>query len=156
MDEHVREHRHDDDSITLVDSVTSTRASTPVVERREGQRPSREIPVTLWTDMGHNELLGVGAQFDGIGLTRENIGIVQAEQVALCSHHGRVLCRTQDDRVRQALSPSDRYLAEGPLERYAILHPHWAETLAPTEVCRCREILWRHGIDINALLLVRG
>ena len=58
-----------------------------------------------------------------------------------CPYHGPILQgRRTNARPSQGLGPMDQYLAEGPSERYAILHRPDAKRMATHNGCRCFEL----------------
>ena len=90
------------------------------------------------------ELLGIGAQFDGIDIMHHRRGITQSDPVPTCPLHGRVLRKnTQDHRSGQGLGPMDRYLAEGSSDRCSMLQQRYHEGSNARQDCRCTKMKQR-------------
>lgn len=63
------------------------------------------------------------------------------EEALECPYHGPILQgHSTDARSDQGLGPMDRYVAEGPSERYAVLHRSDTRSLSTHNGCRCLEL----------------
>ena len=88
----------------------------------------------------------MGAQFNGANIVRDTPDKEWMERVVMCPRHGLVLQKhVQSHSASQGIAPMDRYLAERPSQRYAVLGQRYAEGPVPSQGCRCMEMM--HGDD---------
>ena len=92
------------------------------------------------------ELLGIGAQFDGIDITHHRHERLQSDPVFMCPYHGRIpQMESQNHAIGRGLGPMDRYLAEGSSDRYSMLQQRYDKGLNARQDCRCPKIVQRDG-----------
>ena len=109
---------------------------------REPQRPSTDILSTYRSNREEQELLGVGSQHLQTSNTQYEFRTVRVNEIYACPYHGPILQeRLMNSRSSQGLGPMDRYLAEGPSERYAILDRPDAGYLSTYKGCHCFEMM---------------
>lgn len=115
----------------------------------EHQRPSADILSTYRSNREEHKLLGVGSQFQ-TGNAQHESRPVHVDEAYTCPYHGPLLQeRLMNSRSSHGLNPMDRYLAEGPSERYAIIaRPDASEPLFTYKSCRCIEMM-QSSIDTN-------
>lgn len=113
----------------------------------EPHRPSANNPFAYPTTIDLRAPQREGSQATRDSSTQHDSRTPRMEEAARCPYHGSILQgRPTNTRSGQALSPMDRYVAEGPSERYAI-HPRPDGATASTHNgCRCLELV-RGGVD---------
>ncbi|KAK3169015.1 hypothetical protein OEA41_005463 [Lepraria neglecta] len=115
----------------------------------EPQRPSADELSTYKSNREHHDLLGVGSQTFNTGDIQYKPRTARMEETSVCPYHRLILQeRLTNPCSGQGLGPMDRYLAEGPSERYAILHRPDAGTMSTYKGCRCIEMM-ESSIDTN-------
>lgn len=91
----------------------------------------------------------MGSQTLGASGVQHETRTARMEGAVACPYHGPILQeRPTNPPSGHGLGPMDRYLAEGPSERYAILHRHDAATVSTYNGCRCLEMM-QSSIDTN-------
>ena len=110
--------------------------------RPEPQRPSANKLSPYESTIKHRDLAGGDSQAFGASSIQNEPRTASLEEAFACPYHRSILQeRPANPRSGQALSPMDRYLAEGPSERYAILHRPEAGNVSTYNGCRCLEIM---------------
>ena len=103
-------------------------------------RPSANTPFTYPTTLDDRDLHSEGAQASRVSSTPHQSRTPRMEDAARCPYHGSILeSRPINARSSQGLSPMDRYIAEGPSERYAILPRTDGDKASTHNGCRCLE-----------------
>jgi len=115
----------------------------------EPQRPSADILSTYRSNREEHKLLGVGSQFQ-TGNAQYESRPARVDEAYTCPYHGPMFQeRLMNSRSSHGLGPMDRYLAEGPSERYAIIaRPDASGTLSRYNGCRCIEMM-QSSINTN-------
>ena len=115
--------------------VTKTFGSEP-------QRPGADNGFAYPTFIGHQDLQGEGAQTPTASIMQHVPHTVPLEKALACPYHGPILQNPPTKaRTGQNQSPMDRYIAEGPSERYAILPRPINRDSSTHNGCRCLEIM---------------
>ena len=110
--------------------------------RPEPQRQSANKLSPYRSTIEHRDLAGGDSQAFGTSSIQNEPRTARLEEAFACPYHRSILQeRPTNPRSGQALSPMDRYLAEGPSERYAILHRPEAGKVSTYNGCRCLEIM---------------
>ena len=113
----------------------------------EPQRPSADRLSRYKSTIEHRDLPAVGLQAFGASSLQQEPRTARMEEAVTCPYHGPILQeRPTDPRSGQGLGPMDRYLVEGPSERYAIVHRHDAANVSTHNGCRCLEMA-QNSID---------
>lgn len=108
----------------------------------EPHRPSADNPFAYPTTIDHHALQGEGSQPTGVSNTRHESRTPRMEEAVGCPYHDSILQgRPTNAPSGQGSSPMDRYVAEGPSERYAILHRPDGEKGTTYNGCRCLELM---------------
>lgn len=108
----------------------------------EPHRPSPDNPFAYPTTIDHHALQGEGSQPTGVSSTRHESRAPRMEEAVGCPYHGSFLQgRPTNAPSGQGSSPMDRYVAEGPSERYAILPRPDGENATTHNGCRCLELM---------------
>lgn len=89
-----------------------------------------------------HDLQGMGSQAIGKSSMQPKPCTLRIEDAPLCPYHRSLLQDSHTNpRPGQGLVPMDRYVAEGPSERYAILHRPNTEVMSTNSGCRCFELM---------------
>ena len=108
----------------------------------EPHRPSANNPFVYPTTIDHHALHGKGSQAIRASSTQHESRTPRMEESVRCPYHGPILQgRPTNTRSGQGLSPMDRYVAEGPSERYAILPRPDGDKASTHNGCRCLEFM---------------
>ena len=112
-------------------------------------RPSANNPSGYPTTIDDHDLQGEGSQTAGLASTQHESRTAHMEEALACPYHRSIIQgRPMDARSGQGLRPIDRYLAEGPSDRYAILRRPDAGNMSTPNGCRCLEMM-QSSIDVN-------
>ena len=114
------EQRLETDSAYLKNFGTSTYVQTPAAKSLQPQGLPNNGLTTTGSNTVDRELLGIGAQFDGIDITHDRRGVVQSDPVLMCPYHGRAPRMDSQNNNGRGLDPMNRYLAEGASDRYSM------------------------------------
>ena len=114
------EQRLERDSAYLKSFGTSTYVQTPAAKSLQPQGLPDNGLTTTGSNMVYRELLGIGAQFDGIDITHARHGVVQSDPVLMCPYHDRIPRMNSQDNNGRGMGPMNRYLAEGSSDRYSM------------------------------------
>lgn len=126
-----------------------TQYSAEETIRPEPQRAPADIVSTNRSNREEHKLLGVGSQHFQTGTAQYESRTASVDETYACPYHGPILQeRLMNSRSGQGLGPMDRYLAEGPSERYAIFDRPDAGNLSTYKGCRCLERM-QSSIDTN-------
>ena len=107
----------------------------------EPRRPSANNPFVYPTTIDHHTPQGEGSQATRVSGQQES-RTPRMEEAHGCPNHGSILqCRPTNAPSGQGLSPMDRYVAEGPSERYAILPRPDGNKASTHNGCRCLEFM---------------
>ncbi|CAD6594564.1 MAG: hypothetical protein ASARMPREDX12_009614 [Alectoria sarmentosa] len=110
--------------------------------RPESQRPSPNKLSPYKSTIEHRDLPGRDSRAFGTSNIQNEPHTARLEEAFACPYHRSILQeRPANPRSGQALNPMDRYLGEGPSERYAILHRPQAGRESTHNGCRCLEIM---------------
>ena len=105
------------------------------------QRTSASKHSTYPRAIDHHDLQNEGAHPVDESSTQHEPRTARMEEGFQCPYHGSILQgRPTNARPNQGLGPMDRYIAEGPSERYAILHRPDTKRVATHNGCRCLEM----------------
>lgn len=108
----------------------------------ELQQPSANRSSAYPATIEDHDLQGRGAQASGESSMQPKPRTPRIEDAPLCPYHRSLL---QDPHTNsgpgQGLVPMDRYVAEGPSERYAILHRPITGSMSTVSGCRCLELM---------------
>ena len=108
----------------------------------EPHRPSANNPFVYSTTLDHHTPQGEGSQTTRASSTQHESRTPRMEEAVGCPYHGSILqYRPTNAPSGQGLSPMDRYVAEGPSERYAILPRPDGDKASTHNGCRCREYM---------------
>ena len=112
----------------------------------EPQRSSAYKHSTYPRAIDHHDLQDKGAHTVGESSIQHEPRTARMEEALQCPYHGPILQgRPTNARPAHALGPMDRYVAEGPSERYAILHRPDNHRVATHNGCRCLELMQSNG-----------
>lgn len=137
-------------NLTFVAGTTAyTQYGAEETVGQQHQRPSADLLSTYRSNREEHRLLGMGSQFQK-GNAQHDSRPVHVAEAYRCPYHGPMLQeRLMNSRSSHELNPMDRYLAEGPSERYAIIaRPDASEPLSMYKGCRCTEMM-QSSIDTN-------
>lgn len=113
----------------------------------EPQRPSANRRSQYKSTIEHRDLPAVGPHAFGASGLQQEPRTARIEEAVTCPYHGPILQeRPTNPRSGQGLGPMDRYLAEGPSERYTIVHRHDAANASMYNGCWCLEMA-QNSID---------
>lgn len=108
----------------------------------EPQRPSANRSPAYSATIERHDLQSGGSQASGKSSMQPKPGTPRMEDAVACPYHRSIF---QDPPTNpwpsQGLRPMDRYVAEGPSERYAILHRPNTEEMSTPSGCRCLELM---------------
>ena len=108
----------------------------------EPRRPSANNPFAYPTTIDNHALQAGGSQATRASGTQHESRTPRMEEAVGCPYHGPILQgRPANARSGQGLSSMDRYVAEGPSERYAVLHRPVGENASTHNGCRCLEFM---------------
>ena len=108
----------------------------------EPRRPSANNPFAYPTTLDHQAPQGEGSPAAGVSSTQHGSRAPRMEEAVGCPYHGSILQGGPTNaRSGQGLSPMDRYVAEGPSERYAVLHRPGGGNASTHNGCRCLEFM---------------
>ena len=108
----------------------------------EPRRPSANNPFVYPTAIQHHDLHGQDSQACGASSMQNEHSDIRMEHALSCPYHRSMLQGPPTNiRSGHGLSPMDRYAAEGPSERYAILHRPDAGHVYENNGCRCFEMM---------------
>ena len=89
-----------------------------------------------------HDLQDKASQASGKGSMQPKPRTPRIEDALLCPYHRSLLQDPHTNpRSGQGLLPMDRYVAEGPSERYAILHRPITGDMSTNSGCRCLELM---------------
>lgn len=115
--------------------------------RSSPQEPTAKKPFAYPTTIDDHDFRGQGSQGLSASSMHHEPSTVRMDSVPICPYHGSILQdRPTHPRSGQGLAPMDRYVAEGPSERYAILHRPDAWNGSAHNGCRCLELM-QSGVD---------
>ena len=108
----------------------------------EPRRTSANNPFAYPTTIDNHALQGGGSQATRVSRTQHGSRMPRMEEAAVCPYHGPILQgRPTNARSGQGLSPMDRYVAEGPSERYAIVPRPDGDKASTNNGCRCLDFM---------------
>lgn len=108
----------------------------------EPHRPSANNPFAYPTTIDHQAPQGEVSQATRVSSTQPDSRTLRIEEAVRCPYHGSLLQgRPTNAQSGQGLSPMDRYVAEGPSERYAILPRAAGDKASTHNGCRCFEFM---------------
>lgn len=111
------------------------------------QRSTANKPFAYPTTIDHHDLHGQGLQGLSASSMQHEPRTVRMDEAFVCPYHGSVLQgRPSSAQTGRGLAPMDRYVAEGPSERYAVLHRPDAGNGSTHNGCRCLEMM-QSGVD---------
>lgn len=124
-------------------TVAYTQYGVTETFRPEPQQTSANNPFAYPATIGHHDLQDPRSQASGQSSAQSNPRPPRIDDaLLLCPYHRSLL---QDPRssaaTGQGLAPMDRYVAEGPAERYAILHRPVTGGMSTHSGCRCLELM---------------
>lgn len=90
-----------------------------------------------------HDLQGLGSQAFDKSNVQPKPRTPRIEDALLCPYHRSLL--QGPPRPAQGLVPMDRYVAEGPSERYAILHRPTTGVMSTDSGCRCLELMQNYN-----------
>ena len=89
----------------------------------------------------NHDLQNEGANTVGKSSIQHQPLTARMEEALHCPYHGPILQgHPTNARPNHGLGPMDRYVTEGPSERYAILHRPDSQRVATHNGCRCLEL----------------
>ena len=113
------------------------------------QPPLADRLSTYKSEKQYRDLLGVGSQAFNEGNIQYESRTARMAGTSMCAYHRSILQEGLTNlRPGQELGPMDRYLAEGPAERYAIVHRPDLSIMSTYNGCRCIETM-EGSIDAN-------
>lgn len=114
----------------------------------ERRRSSADQPSNTPSSERH-DLRREGSQVPGSGSMQYEPHTTRIEEPLACPYHRHVLQERPTTACSgQGQGPMDRYLAEGPSERYAILHQPGTGSTSTPNGCRCLEVM-QSNIETN-------
>lgn len=114
------------------------------------QRPKANERFIYPTTIDHRDLHGQGSQGLSASSMQHESRTVRMDEAFMCPYHGSILQgRPTNAQSGRGLTPMDRYVAEGPSERYAILHRPDAGNGSTHNGCRCLEMM-QSGVDAKS------
>ena len=143
---HTYEQRLEMNSAYPRDFVTSASVPTPASRSVQPQELANSSIATTRSNRMDRELLGMGAQFDGIDVMHDRRSRFQSDPVLMCPYHSRILEKgSQGHTPGQGLGPMGRYLAEGPSDRHSMLEQRYHGGLDAMQNCRCPKTMQSDG-----------
>ncbi len=122
------------------------------VEETFGPEPQRSSPNNTFAypiTIQHHDLQDQGLQTSGASSVQNEHRGIRMEHALSCPYHRSILQGHPTNAWSGCgLSPMDRYVAEGPSERYAVLHRRDAGYVSTHNGCRCFELM-QSGVDTN-------
>ena len=113
----------------------------------EPHQPSANNLFAYPTTIDHNAPQGEGSQDTGVNSMQRESHVPRMEEAFMCPYHGSILQgHPTNTRSGQGLSPMDRYVAEGPSERYAVVPRPDGARVSTHNGCRCFELM-QSGAD---------
>lgn len=108
----------------------------------ELQGPSANISPAYPATIERDDLQSGGSQASGKSSMQPMPRTARMEDALLCPYHRSILQGPQTNPLPgQGLGPMDRYVAEGPSERYAIFHRPNDGDMSTRSGCRCLELM---------------
>ena len=125
----------------FVGTAAYTRYGVEETFNLEPQRPSAYKHSTYPNAIDHHDLQNEDAHTFGESSKQHEARTARMEKALECPYHGSILQGTPSNaHSGQGLGPMDRYIAEGPSERYAVLHRPDTERVSTHNGCRCIEL----------------